>query len=395
MIRLKTVLASGSIFLCAWICMRSYAHFFDRQRPSIVLQGMHNDAWYTGDIDGNIVVDKSGYVSLWVDDIALMHDVSVDKDKHCAFSIPTEHLQVGEHALKICCVDRSYNKNCATVENRFFVDNRPLQVEFVQHDNFKVLQGRTLHVKFQVNKEIEKARVKALACNYDCFPEQQSSNIYECFIPISCEEKPQEYLFSVEVIDRTGNKVALDNKFKIVGCDFKKQVIAVDAAKLQEEREKGRALAELEEQLALLAQKSPQEKLWRGTFCTPIEIDRVTCEYGTVRTTQERGRYAHKALDVINKPKSVVWSTQDGVVALKDRFDFSGNTVVVDHGHGVFSLFYHLDDFANIEVGQKIAKGNPVGTLGKTGYATGYHLHWEMRINNTQVDPMQWTQDTF
>jgi hypothetical protein len=381
--------------MCAWISVRSYAYFFDRKNPVIVVQGMHNGGWYSGDIEGNILVDKSGYVSLWVDDIPLMQSMSVAQNKHFSFAIPTEHLQTGEHVCKVACVDKSYYKNCSTTEYNFFVDNRPLQVEFLQQDDFKVLQGRTLHVKFQVNKEIEKARVKALAANYDCFPENGASSVYECFIPIACEEKPQEYHFSVEVIDRTGNKAALDNKFKIVGCNFKKQVISVDATKLQEEREKGRALAELEEQLALLAQKSPQEKLWRGSFCTPIEIDRVTCEYGTIRTTQERGRYAHKALDVINKPKSVVWSTQDGVVALKDRFDFSGNTVVVDHGQGVFSLFYHLDDFANIEVGQKIAKGNPVGTLGKTGYATGYHLHWEMRVNNVQVDPMQWTEDTF
>jgi len=103
----------------------------------------------------------------------------------------------------------------------------------------------------------------------------------------------------------------------------------------------------------------------------------------------------HRALDVINTPKSVIWSTQDGVVVLKDRFELSGNTVVVDHGCGVLSLFYHLDDFADIEVGQKIAKGNPVGTLGKTGYASGYHLHWETRVNNIPVDPMQWTKETF
>lgn len=61
----------------------------------------------------------------------------------------------------------------------------------------------------------------------------------------------------------------------------------------------------------------------------------------------------------------------------------------------VFSLFYHLEDFSKVEVGQKVAKGNPIGTIGKTGYATGYHLHWEMRINNIAVDPMQWTKQIF
>ncbi len=73
----------------------------------------------------------------------------------------------------------------------------------------------------------------------------------------------------------------------------------------------------------------------------------------------------------------------------------SGNTIIIDHGHGVLSMFFHLEDFANINQGQFIAKGNPLGTLGKTGYASGYHLHWEMRINNISVDPMQWTKTIF
>ena len=89
-------------------------------------------------------------------------------------------------------------------------------------------------------------------------------------------------------------------------------------------------------------------------------------------------------------PRSVVWAPQDGIVVMKDRFAPSGNTVIVDHGLGILSLFYHLEDFADIEVGQKILQGNPLGTIGKTGFATGYHLHWEMRINNTPVDPLQW-----
>ena len=91
-------------------------------------------------------------------------------------------------------------------------------------------------------------------------------------------------------------------------------------------------------------------------------------------------------------PRSVVWAPQDGIVVMKDRFAPSGNTVIVDHGLGILSLFYHLEDFADIEVGQKVAQGNPLGTIGKTGFATGYHLHWEMRINNTPVDPLQWVK---
>ena len=144
-----------------------------------------------------------------------------------------------------------------------------------------------------------------------------------------------------------------------------------------------------------LLKKSPHEKLWRGPFCAPIDVARVTCDFGTIRTTQEKGRYMHKGLDLANAPKSVVWAPHDGIVVHKERYAFTGNTVIIDHGWGILSLFFHLDNFADIQVGQKVAKGNPIGTLGKTGYATGYHLHWEMRVNNVQVDPMQWTKTNF
>jgi hypothetical protein len=294
------------------------------------------------------------------------------------------------------CVDTTYHQNKTKLEREFTVDNIPLQAAFVKPDaEYKVFQGRTLHLQFQVNKSIKSAQVTALSKEYPCSPESKNSSVYECFIPVPCEETPNEYLFTVGITDHVGNTLSLDNKFQIVSYPFKKQYLRISAKKVETEKELGVPIQERERQTEALVEKSPKEKLWKGAFCLPIDIQRVTCEFGTIRTTQEKGRYMHKALDVINLPRSVVWSSQDGIVAVKDRFVDSGNTIIVDHGLGVFSFYYHLEDFADVEVGQKIAKGNPVGTLGKTGYATGYHLHWEMRVNNIAVDPMQWTKMNF
>jgi len=152
----------------------------------------------------------------------------------------------------------------------------------------------------------------------------------------------------------------------------------------------------LNEDLKRLAEESPKQKLWDGIFYAPTEIIRISTEFGTVRRTQERGIYAHKGIDIVNTPKSVVWAPQDGVIVLKDRYAFSGNTVAIDHGWGIISLLFHLDSFADdIEVGKKVKRGNPIGKLGKTGYASGYHLHWEMRVNNTEIDPNEWTKQGF
>jgi murein DD-endopeptidase MepM/ murein hydrolase activator NlpD len=261
--------------------------------------------------------------------------------------------------------------------------------------DLKVFQGRTLHLQFQVNKEIKTARVKAMSRTFDCVRESKHSPVYEAFIPIDAEEAANEYLLSVEVADAVGNAQQLDQKFQILPFPFKKQILVVDPIVTAREAAAGLPQQELKSQMASLVQQSPKDKLWHGVFCVPLDMTTMTCEFGTVRTNKERGRYMHKAVDLGARKRSVVWASQNGVIIVKDRFERSGNTIVIDHGCGVQTLYAHLDSFANLKLGDRIEKGNPIGIMGKTGFATGDHLHWEMWVNNVEVDPMQWTNQNF
>ncbi len=378
----------------AWIGYKVYLYFFDKTVPVVMISGLENGGHYCGDVQCAVLSSKSGELSVKLDNQSLFK-ISVGRQEQF-FPIPTRPLPNGSHVLKIEFLDSRFNRNKASQEINFVVDNVPLQAAFVKADSdHKVFQGRTLHVQFQANKELKDAQVQILSKSYPCFPETKNSLIYECYVPVPCEETPNEYLFNVAITDRVGNTLNLDNRFQIVAFPFKKQNLKLDPEKVKHEHEVGIDSSEREMKLAQLAAESQREKLWRGAFCAPIDIQQITCEFGAVRTTQEKGRYMHKALDVYNAPRSVVWAPQDGVVVLKDRYADAGNTIVIDHGFGLLSLFYHLEDFSKVEVGQKVAKGNPIGTIGKTGYATGYHLHWEMRINNIAVDPMQWTKQIF
>jgi len=395
-VRLRFIMSLLVLACLGWMGWKSYSYLFDTDAPMLIVNGLEREAYYAGDIQCTVSTDKRCKLSIWLDgQLLTTNDEICRVDQEYPFTIPTRAINNGKHTLMITGVDTTYHHNKTTRSSEFNVDNVPLQAAFVKPESdYKVFQGRTLHVQFQVNKEIKDAKVRALAKTWSCIPEAPGSFIYECYIPIACEEQPNEYLFSIEVADKVGNTLSLDNKFQIVSFPFKKQTLQFDQEKLKEEEELG-LTESLEKAIEKISYSSPGEKMWRGPFCTPIDIDRITCEFGTVRTTQEKGRYIHKALDVINTPKSVVWAPQDGVVALKERYASSGNTVIIDHGCGVLSLFFHLDSFANIEIGQKLAKGNPIGTIGKTGYATGYHLHWEQRIHNIAIDPIQWTKSTF
>jgi len=396
--RVRNVIALLLCVFFSWISWASYWYFFDTQAPKLCLTGFSNGQCCAGDVQCRLSSSKKGEVSLLLDGNPLVTKFKmINKQEDYAFVIPTRAVGNGMHELVIECVDSAYHKNKTCLKYGLIVDNLPLQATLVRSDVMqKVLQGRTLHIQFQVNKEIERAFVSVLSQRYECFPESKGSFVYECYVPIACEEQPNEYLASIEIVDKVGNALCLDNRFQVIVYPFKKEFLHVSAEKVKEEESLGVDSARFEEEIKKLSDMSPHEKLWRGSFCSPIDIVRVTCDFGTVRTTQHRGRYAHKAVDIINVPKSVVWAPQDGVVVMKERFALSGNTIVVDHGWGILSLFFHLDDFApSVRLGEKVVKGKPLGYLGKTGYASGYHLHWEMRVNNIQVDPIQWTKMTF
>lgn len=374
-----------------------YSYFFETSHPQLMLTGLNHSHYYAGEVPCLLTSDKAGTISVWLDNKPLAQNFAMrSKSYEYPFVIPTQTLAEGSHHLKALFTDNTYHHNTACIECDFSVDNTPLRAAFIKPDSlYKVFQGRTLHVQLQTNKPIKSACVHALSQTYECYPESRGSYIYECYMPIACEEQPNEYLLSVDITDHVNNAVHLDHKLQVVMYPFKKQAITVDQERVKRAQEEGPSEREFEALLERLALESPKEKMWRGNFCPPTDIQRVTCDFGAVRTTQHKGRYAHKALDVINTPKSVIWAPQDGIVVVKDRFAASGNTVVIDHGCGVFSMLFHLEDFADINVGDKVVQGNPVGRLGQTGYATGYHLHWEMRIDNVPVDPMEWTKTTF
>ena len=150
----------------------------------------------------------------------------------------------------------------------------------------------------------------------------------------------------------------------------------------------------LNDLLDVAAKNSPHAKLWYGTFYRPCMNAPITTEFGVIRTSYERGRYRHDAVDFGARPKSPVWACQDGIIIIKDDENSGyGKCIAIDHGLSLISLYGHLDSFGQVEVGQKIKKGTIIGSVGMSGYATGYHLHWEMRLCNVKINPLEWIKN--
>lgn len=396
----RLIISIVSIFVF-FVGFKLVSYFSYSDLPEIVINGLQRDGYYSGDLEC-ILKSNNAYkidnVSLFLDGKEIECNNSKNIGKKIIsipFYIDTQTLKDGRHTLDIEIIDSSYKKNKNKENLDFYVDNQPLKGAFLEPE-YKVLQGKTIHAKIKSNKKLAKANVQFLEHFYDFYPESDFSNIYECFIPVDCELNSGEYVLNAEINDFVGNSLKLNSNIVIQEYNFPRQKgFVVDHQKLDEEREISMSNKILEEALNKWLKDSPNKKLWSGNFVNPIDIKRVSTPFGEVRTTSEKGRYLHKAVDILNYPKSVVWASQDGRIIIKDRFLLTGNTVVVDHGIGVFTIYCHLEDFADIEVGDFVKKGNKLGRLGMTGYANGYHLHWELRVNNVAVDPFQWTKKSF
>ncbi|MEK7365620.1 MAG: M23 family metallopeptidase [Candidatus Deferrimicrobiota bacterium] len=124
---------------------------------------------------------------------------------------------------------------------------------------------------------------------------------------------------------------------------------------------------------------------WRTPFLPPVEEYRPT-NFGSRRVINGDPRMPHSAVDIRLPGGTPVRAIADGRVAFAGEQFFGGRSVVIDHGGGVFSVYYHLQEFSVVE-GKEIARGDRVGSVGASGRATGPHLHFGVRVPGGRVDP--------
>lgn len=141
------------------------------------------------------------------------------------------------------------------------------------------------------------------------------------------------------------------------------------------------------EQSAMLAAMQPvTPRLWEGEFVMPTAGE-VQHTFGRRRVINGQARNPHTGEDISAPSGAPVAAINHGTVRLvADQF-FSGKSVVIDHGFGLYSMYFHLSNVL-VEVGDVVAKSQALGAVGATGRVSGPHLHWGVRLNGTRVNPL-------
>jgi murein DD-endopeptidase MepM/ murein hydrolase activator NlpD len=208
---------------------------------------------------------------------------------------------------------------------------------------------------------------------------------WRALVAADLEAKPGPYSVDVTGADTSGAAGSGKATLTVVRKLFETRRLRVGGQFVNPPAgEAERIAAEAKRLAAIFAQATP--RVWRGTFELPVP-GTASSSFGrlTVLNGEPRGR--HQGADFRSATGTAVVAPNAGRIVLAEDLYFSGNTVVIDHGLGMFSLLAHLSRI-DVTAGSDVTRGEMLGLSGATGRVTGPHLHWALRMSEFSVDPL-------
>ncbi|MBF0136813.1 MAG: M23 family metallopeptidase [Magnetococcus sp. DMHC-1] len=205
-------------------------------------------------------------------------------------------------------------------------------------------------------------------------------------LAVDMEAKPGTLLLEVKMQPPTGQAVTLKKNLSLTKRSYKVEKLTLPEKKV--DLDPADAARATKESAAIKAtyQRRTERVGFTGGFRMPV-TGRFSGVFGSRRLLNGQMRSPHNGVDIAAPENTPVVATAPGTVALLGRdYFFTGNTLLLDHGHGVVSLYAHLHDLRVAE-GDWLPEGTVLGTVGMTGRATGPHLHWGILVRGERVDP--------
>lgn len=204
-------------------------------------------------------------------------------------------------------------------------------------------------------------------------PEDSSQKI--ALVPISYHTKPGTLSLSpaLTITIKPGN-------YK------KEQITLLDSSKLKPDTKNTKRIAKERDEAVAIYATFNKKRYWNGSFAYPVG-DIVTSPFGTARVFNNEVKSFHSGTDFRAPTGTPIYATNHGVVVLaKERF-LAGNSVIIDHGEGIYSTYFHCSKIL-VQVGQVVQKGEKIALSGATGRVSGAHLHFGIVVYGTLVDPL-------
>lgn len=218
-------------------------------------------------------------------------------------------------------------------------------------------------------------------------PGSTVENVHFALLGIDLEKPAGKYELSVAAQTQAGEHVSCDAAIGVSEGHFATESLTVKQQFVQPNPEQeARAKAEQQRLREIFDTVTP-ERLWKGPFRVPLDGDFKGSNFGKRRVLNGHPGTPHGGMDFPAPTGTPVHAAQSGRVVLAEELYFSGNTVIVDHGLGIYTFYCH---FSKIEakLGEEVAAGTVLGEVGATGRVTGPHLHWALEVQRARVNPL-------
>lgn len=298
--------------------------------------------------------------------------------------LDTSQLPDGEHVLFVEAVDRSLRENSSRRSFSFRTDNTPPKVA-AQIDPPQAGQGRTLVVSISPSEEVT---LTGSLDGHDLLF-LRSQDRYWSVLGFAPDSRIGTRSLEFLAVDRAGLQARIQITVSVGRVDYPSESLIIP-----EDRSELLSPAIVEAEIAFLDKvfaATIPDKLWSGPFAMPAQGE--TSSPFAIRRSYNGGPLGshHGGMDIAAPEGLPVAAANRGRVVVAGPLKVRGNVVILDHGMGVYSAYYHLSSI-KVQKDQMVEKNQIVGLLGNTGLSTGAHLHWEMRVSGAAVDPLEWTK---
>ena len=249
----------------------------------------------------------------------------------------------------------------------------------------EVMQGELVEIKMPGN---DLAMVEGSLGKEKIYFYADGAGIFTALVGADVDAKPGVAKLLLKLTSRGGTQSQREIPFKIKTKAFRKESFNVPPDFDQMTPETLEEIRRERELFARAFAASAPERLWQAPFIRPVPHEASASSFGSRRIINGVPRAPHSGTDLSSPAGTEVVATNYGRVVLVGNFFFAGGSVVLDHGGGLFTMYFHLSEF-RVGEGSMVSKGDVLGLSGATGRVTGAHLHWGARLANARIDPLE------
>ncbi len=210
-------------------------------------------------------------------------------------------------------------------------------------------------------------------------------------IGVDLEKPAGKYEWKINWADKDGNAVSCSAVVTVRAGKFPTEQLKVEKQFVQPDPEQQKRAEEDQKKMRAIFDTTTPERLWSGAFHLPLKDVTTGGNFGRRRILNGQARSPHAGVDFPALKGTPVFAAQSGKVVVAEDLYYSGNTVVIDHGYGIYTLYAHLSEI-DVKAGDPVENNAEIGKVGATGRVTGPHLHWGLTVQHARVNAMQIVQ---